>query len=156
MSFSTATGFNANCSRPYLSGLPTSNPFISSCVRVPDALPRGASRRLLARSRISPSSSEGAVPRSRSVNPTRLTCRNEPDNDDLCWDSAFISDDVHVVATGVNKRHDRCVHMWRAVGIVCLILCHCSCRDKDEGMARMRVPAGAPSRLPDIVQDSPV
>src|SRR5262249_39628520 len=46
---------------------------------------------------IRPSSSEGAVPRSRSVNPTRLTCRNEPDSDDLCRDGAFISDDVHVV-----------------------------------------------------------
>ena len=66
----------------------------------------------------SPSSSEGAVPRSWSVNPTRLTCRNEPDSDDLCRDGAFISDDVHVVATGVNKRHPRCVHVRRAVRIV--------------------------------------
>src|SRR6184192_3217341 len=56
----------------------------------------------------SPSSSEGAVPRSWSVNPTRLTCRNEPDSDDLCRDGAFISDDVHVVATSVNKRPPSC------------------------------------------------
>ena len=130
--------------------------FTSWGVRVLDALPWGASSRSLARCRIRQSSSEGAVPRSRSVNPTRLTCRNEPDSDDLCRDSALVSDNVHVGATFVNKRHPRCIHMRRAVGIVCLILCHCSCRDKDQGMSKMRVPACAPSRLPDIDQDSPV
>ena len=38
-----------------------------------------------------------------SVNPPRLTCRNEPDGDDLCIDTAFVSDDVHVDTTLVNK-----------------------------------------------------
>jgi len=38
-----------------------------------------------------------------SVNPTRLTGRNEPEGDALCLDSAFVSDDVHVDTTLVNK-----------------------------------------------------
>jgi hypothetical protein len=107
-------------------------------------------------SRISPSSSEVAVSRVRGVNPTRLTCWNEPDSDGLCHDGAFVSDDVHVFATVVNKRHPCCVHVRRAAGIVRLILRHRSCRDKDQCMTRMRVPACGPSRLPDIAQDSPV
>ena len=70
-----------------------------------------------------------AVPRVWGVNPTRLTRWNEPDGDDLCLDSAFVSDNVHVDTTVVNKRHPRCVHGTRASGIVGLILGHCSCRD---------------------------
>ena len=58
-----------------------------------------------------------AVPRVVSVNPTRLTDRNEPHGDRLCLDSAFVSDDVHVVAS-LNKRHPHCVHGPRAGGIV--------------------------------------
>ena len=103
-----------------------------------------------------PSRLEGAVSRVCNVDAARLTCRNEPDGDDLCRDIAFVSDDVHVVTTGVNKRHARCVHFRRAAGIVALILSDCSCRDNDEGMARVRVPACASSRLPNIVQDRPV
>jgi hypothetical protein len=49
------------------------------------------------------SSSEMAVARVGSVNPTRLTCRNEPDGDDLCLDSAFVSDDVCVATTKIDK-----------------------------------------------------
>ena len=128
----------------------------TSYQRALDARVRDASSDPSQRRRISLSSSERAVPRGWSVNPTRLTCRNEPDSDDLCRDGALVSDNVHVGATFVNKRHPRCVHVRRAGGIVSLILCHCSCGDKDQGMARMRVPAGAPSRLPDIDQDRPV
>ena len=106
--------------------------------------------------RISPRSSEMAVPRVWGVNPTRLTCWNEPDGDDLCLDSAFVSDNVHVDTTVVNKRHPRCVHGTRASGIVGLILGHCTCRDNDQSMAKMRVPACTSSRLPNIVQDIPV
>jgi hypothetical protein len=46
-----------------------------------------------------------AVPRVRGINPSRLTCWNEPDSDNLCHDGALVSDDVHVLATVVNKRH---------------------------------------------------
>jgi hypothetical protein len=49
--------------------------------------------------------SEMAVPRVRGINPSRLTCWNEPDSDGLCHDGALVSDDVHVLATVVNKRH---------------------------------------------------
>ena len=97
-----------------------------------------------------------AVPRVGSVNPTRLTCRNQPDGDDLCLDSAFVSDNVHVDTTLVNKRHTRCVHGPRAAGIIPLILCHRSRRDNDQGVAKMRVPACTSSRLPNIIQDIPV
>ena len=41
---------------------------------------KAARLRSLAVALNSPSSSEGAVPRSWSVNPTQLTCRNEPDS----------------------------------------------------------------------------
>ena len=64
-----------------------------------------ASSRSLARCRIRSSSSEMAVPRVRGINPSRLTCWNEPDGDGLCHDGALVSDDVHVLATVVNKRH---------------------------------------------------
>jgi hypothetical protein len=97
--------------------LPTIRSHREACefrTRCREARPGGS----LARSRIRSSLSEGTVPRSRGVNPTRLTCRNEPDSDYLCRDGAFISDDVDVVATGVNKRHPRCVHARRAVGII--------------------------------------
>ena len=98
---------------------------------------------------------EVAVARVGSVYPTRLTCRNEPDGDALCLDSAFVSDDVQVVTT-LNKRHPRCVHGPRAGGIVPLIGRHRSRRDHDQGVAKMRVPACGSSRLPNIVQDIPV
>src|SRR5207245_4527837 len=116
---------------------------------------KAARLRSLAVALNSPSSSEGAVPRSWSVNPTRLTGRNEPGGDALCLDSAFVSDDVHVVAT-LNKRHPRCVHGPRAGGIVPLIGRHRSRRANDQGVARMRVPACGSSRLPNIAQDIPV
>jgi hypothetical protein len=79
-----------------------------------DARARDSSSDPSQRRRISLSSSERGVPRGWSVNPTRLTCRNEPDGDDLCLDCAFVSDDVHVATTGVNKRHPCGVHVRRA------------------------------------------
>jgi hypothetical protein len=43
------------------------------------------------------------------------------------------------------------VYTWgRAMGIVTVIGCHCSRRDDDQAMARVRVPAGASARLPDV------
>src|ERR1039458_1888851 len=77
--------------------------------------------------RFRPSSSEGAVPRIWGVNPTRLTCWNEPESNDLCLDIAFVSDDVYVATTKIDKRHPRCVHVRRAFGIVRLIMSYCSC-----------------------------
>src|SRR5438477_13134728 len=67
---------------------------------------------------------EMAVPRVWSVNPARLTRRNEPDSNELCLDSAFVSDDVHVIAAQVNKRHPRCVYGGCAGRVVPLLLCH--------------------------------
>src|SRR6202521_4443664 len=99
---------------------------------------------------------ERAIPRVCGVNPTRLTCRNEPEGDDLCLDSAFVSDDMHVATTVINKRHSRCVHVRRATGIIPLILRHGSCCDDDWGMTKVRVPARASSWLPNIIQDVPV
>src|ERR1035441_8005935 len=77
------------------------------------------------------SSSEGAVPRIWGVNPTRLTCWNEPESNDLCHDIAFVSDDVYVASTTIDKCHPRCVHVRRAVGIVPVIMSYRSCRDDD-------------------------
>ena len=110
------------------------------------------STNLAQRRRISPSSSEMAVPRIWSVNPTRLTCRNELHSDGLCLDGAFVSDNVHVGTTGIDKPHPCCVHMGLALGIVPLIgrYRYRSRRDGDQAMARVRVPAGATSWLPDV------
>ena len=57
--------------------------------------------------RIRSSKSEMAVPRVGGINPSRLTCWNEPDSDGLCHDGALVSNDVHVLATVINKRHPR-------------------------------------------------
>jgi hypothetical protein len=59
---------------------------------------------IIAAARISPSSSEVAVPRACSFNPTRLTCRNELDGDGRRHDAAFVPDKVYVVTTGIRTR----------------------------------------------------
>jgi hypothetical protein len=59
---------------------------------------------IIAAARISPSSSEVAVPRVCSFNPTRLTCRNELDGDGRRHDGAFVPDEVYVVTTGIRTR----------------------------------------------------
>src|SRR5438132_14395467 len=98
------------------------------------------------------SNSEVTISRIRSVNPTPLTGRNEPGGDALCLDSAFVSGDVHVVAT-LNKRHPRCVHGPSAGGTVPSIGRHLSRRDNDRGVTRMRAPASASSALTNTPQD---
>ena len=50
-----------------------------------------------------PSWLERAVPGGWGVNPTRLTCWNEPERNDLCLDVAFVSDDVYVDTTMIDK-----------------------------------------------------
>ena len=77
------------------------------------------------------SPSEMAVPRVGSVNPTRLTCRNEPESNDLCLDVTFVSDDVYVATTTIDKCHPRCVHVRGATGIVPVIVSYRSCGDDD-------------------------
>ena len=91
-----------------------------------------------------------------SVNPTRRPCRYELDSNCACFDDAFVAKEVYVVTTGIDKPHPLCVHTWLAGGIVPLIGSHRSRRYDNQAMARVRVPAGAPSRLPYIDQDSPV
>ena len=82
------------------------HPFTSWGVASPGRAAMGARPAgRLVRCRIRSSSSEMAVPRVRGINSTRLTCWNEPDSDGLCHDGALVSDDVHVLATVVNKRH---------------------------------------------------
>src|ERR1700739_4847216 len=142
-------------SAPIASGWPTIHSHRGVC-KFRTRCHGSASSRSLAGCRIRWCSSEMAVPRVRRINPSRLTCWNEPDSDGLCHDGALVSDDVHVLATVVNKRHPCRVHVRRAAGIVRLILRHRSCRDKDERMTRMRMPACGPSRQPDIAQDSSV
>jgi hypothetical protein len=99
---------------------------------------------------------ERTVPRVWGINSTRLTCRNEAYSYNLCLDSAFVSDDVHVGATFINKRCSRCVDVRRAAWIVSFIVRHRPCRDKDQRMPRMRVPACASARLPNIAHDRPI
>jgi hypothetical protein len=101
----------------------------------------------------SPSCSEMAVPRVCSVNPSRRVCRNELDSNGGCLDGAFVPDDVDMVTTGIDKTHPCCVHMGRAVGIVPFIGRHCSRCDGDQAMARVSVPAGGSSRVPDVALD---
>src|SRR5271155_4084163 len=104
----------------------------------------------LAATSISLSWSEVTVPRVCNVNPTRRICRNELDSDGFCLDGTFVPEDVHVIATRIYKRHSCFVHMWFAVWIVPFITRHRSCRDDDQAMPRVRVPACASARLPDI------
>ena len=97
-----------------------------------------------------------AVPRVWSVsNPARLTRRNEPDSNDLCLDSAFVSDDVHVIAASSQQMSSRLCIRWGvhpgsapldteslipAVTMIRVWLMMC-------------VPTFASSRLPNIGQD---
>src|SRR5207249_6955346 len=91
------------------------------------------------------SSSERAVPRVVSVNPTHRICRNELYCHGSRLDGAFVPDDVHVFTTSIDKPHPLCVHSGLAVGIVPLIGRDRSRRDDDQAGARVRVPAGRSS-----------
>src|SRR5437867_7980677 len=97
--------------------------------------------------------SEGAVPRGWGVNATHCTCWNELDSDSAGRHCAFIADKVHVVTTRINKSHPHCVHLGFAGGIVSFIGCHRSCRDDDQTMTRMRMPAAGSPGLPDVALD---
>ena len=67
-------------------------------------------------------SSEVAISRICNVNPAHGICGNELDGNGFCLNGPFVPEDVHVVATGVEKRHPRFVHTWLAVGIVPFIV----------------------------------
>src|SRR5882757_1609007 len=90
----------------------------------------------------------GAVCRGRSVDATigfGGIEGNELDGDGCCGHRAFVSNDVHVVVTGINERRrrlsgDKSVHVGRAVVFV---LRYGSRRDNDQTVAWMRVPAGS-------------
>ena len=75
------------------------------------------------------------------VNFPRCTCRNELHSYVACRDCAFISDDVCVVAAGVNERHASCVHVRFAFGIVTLIIRQSPRCHDDQAVTRVRVPA---------------
>jgi hypothetical protein len=52
------------------------------------------------------------------IDPPRLTCWNELDGNGLCYDVAFVPNDMYVTTTGIDKPHAHCIHMGRAAGIV--------------------------------------
>ena len=58
--------------------------------------------------------SEMAIARVRSINSARLPCGYESDSGHLCHDSAFVFDEVNVVAANINKGSSRGVDVWRA------------------------------------------
>jgi hypothetical protein len=93
---------------------------------------------------------EMTVPRIVGVDPAWLTSRNQLDGDGLCHAGSLVSDDVHVVATRIDKSHAHCVDMRRALGVMAFIGSYGACSDDDQAMAGMRVPACLSSRLPDI------
>jgi len=95
------------------------------------------------------SASEWAVARAwNHIYPTRRTGRDELDCDCLRDNGAFVSQDMNMVATGIDKSHTFCIHSGLALGIVAFIGRDRSRRDNDQAMARVRVPAGAASRVP--------
>jgi hypothetical protein len=61
-----------------------------------------------------------------------------------------VSDDVHVVATRIDKSHAHCVDMRRVLGVMAFIGSYGAGSDGDQAVAGMRVPACLSSRLPDI------
>lgn len=87
------------------------------------------------------------------VDPARRTCRYELDDDGLCYDAAFVAEEVYVIAAGIDKRHVPGVDVGLAVGIVAQVVRHRSFGDDDQAMAGMCVPTGASSRLPDVSLD---
>ena len=91
-----------------------------------------------------------AVSRICNVNPTRRTGRNELNSYGSCLDSAFVPEDVYVVATGIDKHSPRFVDMLLAVGIMPIIVRHGSGGDDDQAMPRVGVPTCASSGCPDI------
>ena len=58
-----------------------------------------------------------------------------------------------MVTPVIDKRHARGVHVRLAFGIVCPVLRHRTRCDDDQAVPRVRVPAGASSRLPHIALD---
>ena len=84
------------------------------------------------------------------VDPARRICGNKLNSDSFCLNIAFISEDMYVVSTRIDKPHPCFVHMRLAVGIVTFIIRHRSRRDDDQAMPRVRMPAGASAGRPDI------
>jgi len=85
-----------------------------------------------------------------NVNPPRVICRNELYSDGLCLDSAFVPEDMYVIATKIDKRYSCVVNMRSARGIVTLIVCYRSHSDDDQAVPRVRVPSSASTGSPDI------
>jgi hypothetical protein len=75
------------------------------------------------------------------VNFPRCTCRHELDSYVACRDCFFVSDDVCVIAAGVNERHPSCVHVRFALGIVTFIIRQSPRCDDDQAVTRVGVPA---------------
>src|SRR5262249_18915859 len=99
---------------------------------------------------------EMAVAGARDIDATRLSGRNEPDGDGVRLDRAFIANNVDRAPAVVDKRHPSGVDMRRAIRVVSLVLSHGASCDKDQGMARMGMPAGRATWSPDIADDTAI
>src|SRR5215831_10313559 len=82
--------------------------------------------------------SERAVPRGCRVNPAGLVGWNELDSHGACRDRAFVADEVHVLATRINKPHPLCVHVGLTFWIMAFVFSHRSGGDDDQAVARVR------------------
>src|SRR5580704_17305669 len=85
-----------------------------------------------------------------NFNPTCRTCWNHLDGDGLCFDGAFVTNDMHMISAIIDKPHPCCVHMRLTSGVMPFIVRHCPGCDDDQTIPRMRVPASASARRPDI------
>lgn len=78
---------------------------------------------------------------------------NELNRDGSRRYAAFVTKDVHVVATGIDEPAALSVDVRLAVRIVSVIARHRSFRHNNQAVSRVRVPTGASSRLPGILLD---
>jgi hypothetical protein len=95
--------------------------------------------------------SKVAVSRVCNVNPSWDIGWDELYRDGRRFNSAFVPEDVYVIATGIDKRHSCFVHMRLASVIVSFIVGHRAGRDDNQALSRVRVPTGTSSGRPDIV-----
>jgi hypothetical protein len=98
---------------------------------------------------------EMAVSWIRNINPARGTCWNELDRGGSCHDSAFVSNDVHMVTVTmwIDKRHVSGIDVGPAFWIGSFILSYRSLCDDDQAISWVSVPTGTSSWLPYIALD---
>ena len=76
--------------------------------------------------------------------------RNQLHRDRLRYIRGFIPDEVGMSAAFINKRHSRGVNLGRTRRVVTLVVRNRSCRNDDQAMPGVRVPARRPSCQPGI------